>query len=134
MRLALAVMSLLVGLPLCWFWLHRTRNVVANLTTNERYNLRRYAHFKRADGGGFANPFDRGVAGNCAFFFLAPCGCAAKHGGGGGSGRTRINPHGWRQPLIDDDAAGFSDALTAVKPMSSTSSTRAGGATCADRV
>ena len=50
------------------FWLNRTRNLLSNITTNERYNRKRYPHFKTLDGG-FYNPFDRGVAANCHTFF-----------------------------------------------------------------
>lgn len=50
------------------FWCNRTRNLLSNLTTNERYNRKRYPHFKTLDGG-FTNPFDRGVAANCHGFF-----------------------------------------------------------------
>ena len=76
-RVILAVATLSVGLCLAYFWLHRTRNVLDNLTTNERYNRRRYPHFKRADGG-FTNPFDHGPARNCAQFFCATCGPDAR--------------------------------------------------------
>ena len=50
------------------FWCNRTRNLLSNLTTNERYNRKRYMHFKTLDGG-FSNPFDGGVAANCHGFF-----------------------------------------------------------------
>ena len=129
-RIALAVLSLFVGVPLTMFWAHRTRNIVANLTTNERYNLRRYPHFKRPDGS-FVNPFDRGLAGNCGFYFLAPCGCASKHVGAGQQ-RARVADNSWRQPLIDDALVTPSDhGLTAIKPVHRTSTTRA---SAADRV
>ena len=42
-RISLASLSSVVGVPLLWFWSCRTRNVAANLTTNERYNQKRYA-------------------------------------------------------------------------------------------
>ena len=69
-RVALAVIASVVGAPLLWFWACRTRNVAANLTTNERYNQRRYAHFRRSDGT-IANPFDHGCARNCVHYFCA---------------------------------------------------------------
>ena len=50
------------------FWCNRTRNLLSNLTTNERCNHKRYPHFKTLDGG-FFNPFDRGLAANCRAFF-----------------------------------------------------------------
>jgi len=55
-------------LPLLHFWIHRTRNLLQNMTTNERQNRGRYAHFKSVDGG-FVNPFDRGALCNCATYF-----------------------------------------------------------------
>ena len=54
--------------PLAVFWYNRTRNLLSNLTTNERHNCKRYPHFKTVDGR-FTNPFDRGVAANCHAFF-----------------------------------------------------------------
>jgi len=67
--LALAVAAP-ASLLLARFWLHRTRNALANLTTNERLNRRRYAHF-RSPNGALVNPFDRGAARNC-IAFLCP--------------------------------------------------------------
>ena len=67
-------LALAVAAPACLllarFWLHRTRNALANLTTNERLNRRRYAHF-RSPNGALVNPFDRGAARNC-IAFLCP--------------------------------------------------------------
>jgi len=58
--------------------MHRTRNLLANLTTNERHNLLRYPHFKALNGGTL-NPFDRGWSANCRYFF-----CAPRNSAGGG--------------------------------------------------
>lgn len=108
MRLSLAVCAAVVGLPLAYFWWQRTRNVLANLTTNERHNRSRYAHFRRADGT-LANPFDRGVATNCAQFF-----CAAARG----PSRAERDPG--RRPFLSDDAEAAPGppmtATAAVKP------------------
>jgi hypothetical protein len=112
MRIALAVLTLFVGLPLLYFWYHRTRNICANLTTNERYNLRRYPHFKRDDGS-FVNPFDQGVGKNCTFYFCSTAACcrpAAAAGGGGGL-RDRFG-----HPLMVDIEPGM---MSAVKPVES---------------
>jgi hypothetical protein len=68
MRIALAGLAGLVALPLTYFWYCRTRNVLVNLTTNERHNKSRYAHFRRSDGS-FFNPFDRGPLANCKHYF-----------------------------------------------------------------
>ena len=54
--------------PLAVFWYNRTRNLLSNLTTNERHNCKRYPHFTTVDGR-ITNPFDRGVAANCHAFF-----------------------------------------------------------------
>ena len=53
------------------FWCNRTRNLLRNLTTNERYNRKRYPHFIKRLDGGFTNPFDQGVAANCHAFFCS---------------------------------------------------------------
>eukprot|EP00966_Prymnesium_polylepis_P060713 1408706-Prymnesium_polylepis.2 len=50
------------------FWYFRTRNLLKNVTTNERHNHHRYAHFKSVDGA-FHNPFDRGMRANCTAYF-----------------------------------------------------------------
>ena len=81
-RIVLTATSVVLAVPLAVFWLARTRNIFENLTTNERHNLKRYAHF-RAAGGGFVNPFDRGLAGNCAHYFCMPC-------SGGASTRLQV--------------------------------------------
>ena len=83
-RGVLAGVCLALSLPLTSFWAYRTRNILANLTTNERHNIKRYPHFRQPSSsssgtgttGGFVivNPFDRGMAGNCAHYFCAPCG------------------------------------------------------------
>ncbi|KAJ5073225.1 palmitoyltransferase hip14 [Anaeramoeba ignava] len=54
------------------FWetflvLQQLRNVVANLTTNERINLKRYLHFYKE--GQYCNPFDLGWKNNLLQFF-----------------------------------------------------------------
>ena len=76
-RIALAVISLLVVVPLAYFWAHRTRNILTNMTTNERYNGRRYPHFRGPDGS-FVNPFDHGPVDNCRTYF---CACVDRRGG-----------------------------------------------------
>ena len=50
------------------FWYFRTRNLLGNVTTNERHNHHRYSHFKTVDGA-FHNPFDRGPRRNCQVYF-----------------------------------------------------------------
>ena len=75
MRIVLATATLLVAVWLAHFWLHRTRNILDNLTTNERYNRRRYPHF-RGPHGTFVNPFDKGAVRNCWVYF-----CDTSHQG-----------------------------------------------------
>ena len=83
------------------FWYFRTRNLLANVTTNERHNLRRYPHFRAADGT-VVNPFDRGTAANCVYYFCTPC--AAVPSGGEAAVGVEAEQRGRRgerqQPLL----------------------------------
>ena len=93
MRWSLFGVALVALPPLSLFLANRTRNVVANITTNERINMKRYAHFKRYDGS-FINPFDRGPLRNCQQYW----GCCDAAAGG----RLRVQ---YSRELVEEGEA-----------------------------
>ena len=95
----LAGFGLLAAVPIGWLWLDVTRNIVANLTINERHNLKRYAHFRAPDGS-YVNPFDRGACANVAEYF-----CGAGAVGGLAMVPREVAPADLREPLAGDERA-----------------------------